>query len=117
MIDQGTFAEGMFLYNRTARIINNLQGIRYQTRQYGPIRFYGKAGAGVAWFNLYGGAEGGSKFSAGYGGGTNIWFHKNIGVTLDVSHVVMNLPKLTELEGRKRFDSGMTYTAGITFRF
>ena len=116
-IDQGVVIDGQYGFPKTARIINNLEGIRYQTRQYGPFRFYGKGGMGFSWYNLYGGVEGGMKFSAGYGGGVNIWINNNIGITLDLTHVAMGLPKVSEGEGRKRFDSGLTYTPGLTFRF
>ena len=110
---------------KSVRVINNLQGIRYQTREYGPLRLYAKFGAGIAWygFSLYypnvGYVNmGGTKFSAGYGGGANIWFHKNIGITLDASHVLNSLPNLTNVDdGREKFDSGMVYTTGLTFRF
>ena len=114
----------------SVRIINNLQGIRYQTKQYGPLQVYGKAGAGVTNYSLYlGGYDfGGTKFSAGYGGGAHVWFHKNIGITLDVSHILNSLPNMenyfTDYNGnkmkfpdREKFDSGMVYTTGLTFRF
>jgi len=111
-------------YENSVRVIHNLQGIRYQTKQYGPLRFYGKVGAGIAWygFSLYDPYYGymdmsGTTFSAGYGGGMNVWFNKNIGITLDVSHSLMALPNLTDLDGREKFDSGMSYTTGLTFRF
>jgi len=109
----------------SVRVINNLQGIRYQTKQYGPLRFYGKVGAGIAWygFNLYEPnynsyvSLGGTKFSTGYGGGINVWFNRNIGLTLDATHTLIALPNLSDLENRDKFDSGMTYTTGLTFRF
>jgi len=111
-------------YERSVRLINNLQGIRYQTRQYGPLRLYVKAGAGIAWYglNLYYPGVGyvdmsGTKFSAGYGGGASIWLHKNIGITLEVSQVLNALPNLTDTDDREKFDSGMVYRTGLTFRF
>ena len=116
-VDQGATVSEGYLFPKTVRIIHNLEGIRYQTKQYGPFRLYGKGGAGFTWYNLFGGMEGGMKFSAGYGGGANIWINNNIGITLDLSHVVMGLPKLSEAAGRKKFDSGLTYTSGLTFRF
>ena len=115
-VDQWTdFGGGVHAENKV-RILNNLQGVRYQTRQYGPFRFYGKAGAGVSIYNfsIHGS---GASFSAAYGGGANIWLNRNIGITLDASHVLMSLPNVTDMDGRERFDSGMTYTTGLTFRF
>ena len=106
-----------YAYPKSVRIIHNLEGLRYQTRQYGPLQFYGKAGVGFVHYSLFDGALSGTKFSAGYGGGANVWLHKNIGITLDVSHNLLNLPNLTDLDGREKFDSGMTYTTGLTFRF
>jgi hypothetical protein len=102
--------------DNTVRIINNLQGIRYQTRKYGPLNLYGKAGAGITWygFNAFGS---GTTFSAGYGGGANVWLNNNIGITLDASHIMMMLPNLTDMDNREKVDSGMAYTTGITFRF
>ena len=107
---------------KNVRIINELQGIRYQTKQYGPFRLFGKVGAGFTNYSLYEGLISATKFSAGWGGGVNVWMSNNIGITLDVSHILMGLPNL-ELEpesGRQKqekFDSGMNYTTGITFRF
>ena len=108
-----------YLYENSVRIINNLQGIRYQTKQYGPFRLYGKFGAGFTHysFNMLGYELSGTKFSAGYGGGADIWFSKHIGVTLDVSHTMMMLPNLTDVDGRESVDSGLAYTTGLTFRF
>ena len=108
-----------YIYENSVRIINNLQGVRYQTRQHGPFRLYGKFGAGFTHygFNMLGYSLSGTTFSAGYGGGTDIWFSKHIGVTLDVSHIMMMLPNLTDMDGRERVDSGLTYTTGLTFRF
>ena len=104
-------------YENSVRVIHNLQGIRYQTKQYGPLRFYGKVGAGIAWYGFSSLDASGTTFSAGYGGGVNVWFNKNIGITLDASHSLMALPNLTDLDGREKFDSGMSYTTGLTFRF
>ena len=109
---------------RSVRIINNLQGIRYQTKLYGPISVYAKFGAGIVWYgyNLYYPNAGyidmsGTKFSAGYGGGMSIWPHKNIGITLEASHILKALPNLTDIDDREKFDSGMVYRTGLTFRF
>jgi len=108
-------------YQKSVRIINNLEGIRYQTQQYGPFRFYGKVGAGITWygFDYFGESISGTRFGFGYGGGMNIWLNRNIGITLDVSNIGMNLPNFDfpDVEGRKSWDFGMTYTPGITFRF
>jgi len=104
---------------KRVRIVNEIQGIRYQTKQYGPFRLYGKGGLGIVWYNfdVEGGSLGYTKFSALYGGGTDIWLHKNIGITLDISHVMYILPELTGQPGREKVDSGLTYTTGLTFRF
>ena len=106
-------------YHKSVRIINNLEGIRYQTQQYGPLRFYGKVGAGITWygFDYFGDSLSGTRFSVGYGGGMNVWMNRNIGITLDVSHIGMNLPNLFDADNRKKWDSGMSYTTGLTFRF
>jgi len=111
-----------FQYENKVRVINNLEGIRYQTKLHGPFRFYVKGGVGFTYYNFTFGRYGdvgasGTKFSAGYGGGTDIWFNRNIGIVFDVSHIVMGLPNLTDLPGRESFDSGLTYTTGLTIRF
>ncbi|MDR1728199.1 MAG: hypothetical protein LBT74_09810 [Acidobacteriota bacterium] len=106
-------------YENSVRLINNLEGIRYQTKPYGPFRFYGKAGAGFTYYSFgtgYGDVSG-TRFSAGYGGGADVWLNKRIGVALDVSQILNGLPNLTDLDGRESVDSGMVYTAGLTFRF
>jgi len=123
--------------NSSIRLIHNLEGIRYQTKQYGPLRFYGKAGAGFARYSFafyeplyFGSIElSDTKFSVGYGGGMNVWFNKNIGLTFDASHILSGLPNLEDfydqnfgddyvkLPGREKWDSGMNYTVGLTFRF
>jgi hypothetical protein len=105
--------------DKSVRIINNLQGIRYQTKMHGPFRFYAKGGLGFSYysFNIAGTGLSGAKFSAAYGGGTDIWLHKNIGLVLDVTQVLMGLPNLTDLSGRESWDSGLTYTTGLTVRF
>jgi len=122
-VEQGTANIGGDYYSKKARIIHNLEGIRYQTKQYGPFQLYGKAGAGIVWYSLYDGLSSWTKFSAGYGGGAHVWLHKNIGITLDVSHNLIALPNLedwfydTKLPDREKFDSGLVYTTGLTFRF
>ena len=114
---------GMVKVQNSVRIIHNLEGIRYQTKQYGPLRLYGKVGAGVVRYSLYDGLISDTKFSAGYGGGVNVWFSKNIGLTFDASHTLLALPNLedlyenTKFQGREKWDSGMAYTTGLTFRF
>ena len=120
----GSVEQEAYGSNKSVRIINNLEGIRYQTPQYGPFRFYGKVGAGITWygFDYFGdGSDGisGTRFSFGYGGGMNIWLNRNIGFTLDVTHIGMNLPNFDfpDAKGRKSWDFGLTYTPGITFRF
>ena len=107
------------LYENSVRVISNLQGVRYQTKQYGPFRVYGKAGAGFTHysFTMLGTGVSGTTLSLGYGGGTDIWFSKHIGVTLDVSHIMMKLPNLFDINGCESVDSGLTYTTGLTFRF
>jgi len=115
---------GLQVENRV-RIVNNLQGLRWQTKQYGPFRLYGKAGAGIAWhgFSLYDSSYNanmdmsGSTFSVGYGGGLNVWLTRNIGITLDASQTTMALPNLTGISDRKKWDGGTTYMSGLTFRF
>lgn len=101
------------------RVINNLEGIRYQTKQHGPFRFYAKGGLGFSnySFSYAGGGTSGNTFSLGYGGGAQIWLTDWIGATLDISHISMGLPNLTDLPGREKWDSGLTYTTGISIRF
>ena len=102
------------------RVINNQEGIRYQTRNYGPIRLYAKGGLGFSRFSLdVSGVGSGSdtKFSVAYGGGAHIWMNKNFGVVLDVSHVATGLPNLFDLPTRDKWDSGLVYTTGLTVRF
>lgn len=99
-----------------ARVINNLQGLRWQTKNYGPIRFYGKGGVGFSHVNFKD-IGGEYKLSVAYGGGAHVWATEWIGVNLDLSHVVMGLPNLTDREGRDKWDSGLTYTLGLTVRF
>lgn len=101
------------------RMINNQQGVRYQTKNYGPLRLYAKGGLGFSRFSIDTGqsSAGDTKFSAAYGGGAHIWMHDHVGVNLDVSHVLTGLPNLTDLDTREKWDSGLVYTTGLTFRF
>lgn len=101
------------------RLINNQQGIRYQTKNYGPLRLYAKGGLGFSRFSIDTGqgSLGDTKFSAAYGGGAHVWLHDHVGINLDVSHVLTGLPNLTDLDTREKWDSGLVYTTGLTFRF
>jgi hypothetical protein len=101
------------------RILNNLEGIRYQTKNYGPFRLYAKGGLGFSRYSMDigGNGAGDTKFSVAYGGGTHIWIQEHFGVVLDVTHVVMGLPNLTDSPSREKWDSGLTYTTGLTIRF
>jgi hypothetical protein len=105
--------------NLRVRIINNLYGIRYQTEQHGPFRFYAKGGLGYSHFgmDILGTSLGESKFSASYGAGAQIWMSDNFGVVLDASHLIMGLPNITDLAGREKWDSGLALTAGFSVRF
>jgi hypothetical protein len=105
--------------DKSVRIINNLEGVRYQTKLYGPFRLYAKGGLGFSYysFNIQGTGLSGAKFSAAYGGGTDIWLNKHFGLVLDVTQVLMGLPNLTDLSGRESWDSGLAYTTGLTLRF
>ncbi len=102
----------------SARLISNLQGFRFQTQQYGPIRIYGKAGLGFANHNLniQGSQFGSTKFSFGYGGGVQIWLSGSFGLNLDASHLIIGLPNLTDLPEREKWDSGLTFTTGVALR-
>jgi hypothetical protein len=101
------------------RAINNLQGIRFQTLQHGPFRLYAKGGLGFSHHSIdvIGSSYGEYKFSFAYGGGAQIWMSDHFGVVLDLSHVMMGLPTLFDLPGREKWDSGLTYTTGISVRF
>ncbi len=103
----------------TVRVINNLQGVRYQTPQFGPLRLYGKAGLGFSNYslNLLGSGYGDTKFSFGYGAGAQLWLSRSFGVVLDASHVIMGLPNLTDLPEREKWDSGLALAAGLALRF
>jgi hypothetical protein len=96
------------------RIINNLQGMRWQ-KNYGPLRLYGKFGLGFSHFNFED-VGGNVKFSASYGGGVQVWADW-IGVSFDASQVFMGVPHLFEADGRDKWDSGIALTTGVAFRF
>ncbi len=101
------------------RMINNQQGVRYQTKDYGPVRLYAKGGLGFSRFSIdtVQGSLGDTKFSAAYGAGAHIWMHKHAGINLDLSHVLTGLPNLTGLDTREKWDSGLVLTTGLTLRF
>lgn len=105
----------------SVRVINNLQGVRYQTPQYGPFIFYGKGGLGFTNYGVtdryYGGSAGFYKFSAGYAGGVQVWTTDSLGLVLEVSHLLMGVPHLYDTEDRDKWDSGLTYKTGLAFRF
>ena len=106
-------------YRLKIRIINNLQGLRYQTRQYGPVRFYGRGGVGFSYFSAdYStGTSGIAKISFGYGGGAQIWATDYLGFKVDASHIIMGMPDLSGMQERDRWDSGLAFTTGLIFRF
>jgi opacity protein-like surface antigen len=104
----------------SVRIINNLEGLRYSTRKYGPFAFYGKGGVGFTNYGVtiagYGsGSE--TKLSVGYGGGVQLWMSDSIGLFVEASHLVMGVPNLTDAEGRDKWESGLTYKTGMAVRF
>jgi hypothetical protein len=105
--------------NMGVRVINNLEGFRYQTKQYGPVRLYAKGGLGFSNYSMdiAGNSLGETKFSVAYGGGAQIWFNDWLGVVLDASHVVMGLPNLTDMSSREKWDSGLVYTTALSIRF
>jgi hypothetical protein len=104
-----------------ARVINNLEGLRFQKRFHGPIEVYGKVGMGFSHTNLSfksGSDIGGEyKFALAYGGGAFIWVKDSFGFVLDASQMFMGLPNLTNASGRDRWDAGLTLTTGIAIRF
>lgn len=97
------------------RIINNSQGPRWQ-KNYGPLRLYVKGGVGFSHYSFEN-IGSNTKLSLTYGGGAQVWLADWLGVTLDLSQVLMGVPNLTDLEGRDKWDSGLTLTPGITLRF
>lgn len=106
-------------------IINNQQGLRFQTRQHGPFRFYVKGGIGFTRYSIdlvlatQGFSYGDTSLSLGYGGGAQVWMNKNFGLVFDVSHTLMGLPNLlfADLPDREKYDSGLTYSTGFAVRF
>jgi len=107
--------------NTRARLFNNLYGIRYQTEQHGPFRLYGKAGLGYTNYRLdvvgLGSGLSDTAFSFAYGGGLQIWMSEHFGAVLDAAHTINSLPNLTNSPDREKWDSGLTFTAGLAVRF
>lgn len=103
----------------SARMFNNLYGIRYQTEQYGPFRVYAKAGLGYTNYsiNTQGLSFGMTKFSFAYGAGAQIWMSEYYGVVLDAAHSINGLPQLSASQEREKWDSGLTLSAGFAVRF
>ncbi len=104
----------------SARVINNLQGIRYSTPQFGPISFYGKGGVGFTNYSITItdlGEGGETKLSVGYAGGAQVWATDYFGLFFELQHLVMGVPNLFDVEGRDRWDSGLTYKTGLALRF
>jgi hypothetical protein len=97
------------------QVIHNLEGVRWQTKQRGPFRLYVKGGMGFANYRFDSFSN--TKLSLAYGGGVQIWAAKWMGITLDLSHVTMGLPNLTDMDSREKWDSGLTFTPGLTIRF
>ncbi len=96
--------------NHRVRIINNLQGLRWQTKLHGPLQFYAKGGVGFSHYSMdiEGSGFGEYKFSVAYGGGAFIWASEHFGIVLDATHTMSGLPNLTDLSGRDKWDSGLT---------
>jgi opacity protein-like surface antigen len=107
--------EGVF----SARMFNNLYGLRYQTEQHGPFRVYAKAGLGYSNYsmNLQGTGFGETKFSFAYGAGAQIWLSEHFGAVLEATHSINGLPNVTDLDSREKWDSGLTLSAGLAVRF
>lgn len=103
----------------SARMLNNLYGLRYQTEQYGPFRVYGKLGLGFSNYSmdLYGTGFGETKFSFAYGAGAQIWMSEYYGIVLEATHNINGLPNITGLDSREKWDSGLTLSAGFAVRF
>jgi hypothetical protein len=121
VFSQTTFygsVEGTYL---KARVINNLEGLRWQTKRHGPLQAYVKAGLGFSHISLdYVSGEdigGEIKFSYSLGGGAFIWMSDNFGLVFDASHTAMGMPNLADLPGRDKWDSGLTLTTGLAIRF
>jgi hypothetical protein len=105
--------------NDNVRIIHNLEGIRYQTKQHGPLQLYAKFGMGFSNYsmNVLGNSVGETKFSLGYGAGAFLWVSEHFGVVLDASQNVMGVPNLTDAPNRDKWDSGLALTTGLSVRF
>jgi hypothetical protein len=105
--------------NHTVRIINNLEGIRYQTKRHGPLQLYGKFGMGFSHYSMdvEGSSLGETKFSFGYGAGIFLWANEHFGVVFDASHNIMGLPNITDASNREKWDSGLALTTGLAVRF
>ena len=103
----------------SARMFNNLYGLRYQTEDFGPFRVYGKVGLGYSNYsmNLQGNGFGETKFSFAYGGGVQIWMSEHFGTVLEATHNINGLPNVTDLDAREKWDSGLTLSAGLAVRF
>jgi hypothetical protein len=109
-------AEGQ---NNSFRIIHNLEGLRWQTKKYGPLQLYAKFGLGFAHYSVDvpGTSFGETKFTFGYGGGAFIWANEHFGLMLEASHNHMGVPNLTDFSGRDKWDSGVALTTGLAVRF
>lgn len=105
-------------YNKV-RIINNLQGLRWQTKLFGPLQLYAKGGLGFTHYNMNvaGSGFGEYKFSLAYGGGAFIWATDHFGIVLDATHTSSGIPNLTDISGRDTWDSGLTLATGLAVRF
>ncbi len=107
--------------NIKARVINNLEGLRYQKKVGGPLEVYGKVGMGFSHVSLSykdGGDIGGEyKFALSYGAGAFLWIKEGFGLVFDASNLMMGMPNLTDQPGRDKWDAGLTLTTGIAFRF
>lgn len=105
-------------YNKV-RIINNLQGLRWHTKLYGPLQLYVKGGLGFTHYSMdvAGSSFGEYKFSLAYGGGAFIWATDHFGIVLDATHTSSGIPNLTDISGRDTWDSGLTLASGLAVRF
>jgi hypothetical protein len=105
--------------NNKVRIINNLQGLRWQTKLYGPFQFYAKGGMGFTHYSMdiMGSGFGEYKFSVSYGGGAFVWATEHFGIVLDATNTTSGMPNLTDLSNRDKWDSGLTLSSGLAIRF
>ncbi len=126
MWTQFTFYGAPEKENFKVGIISNQQGVRFQTKQHGPFRFYVKGGIGFTRYSIdfveppsTSVSYGDTALSLGYGGGAQIWAGDHFGIVLDVSQQLMGLPDLLylDLPGREKYDSGVTYSTGLAIRF